>query len=341
MTLRGLRALVLASAALAAPAAASAAPMNYLVGSGPKAYPVVALTWWVIVVSVVVVAIIAALVLWGVLARRAGSAFSALGPTPIEAGRSGVNWIVIGVASAAIALVITLVWTVVVLAEVARPAKMPLTIEVTGRQWWWQVRYDNPDPSQVFETANEIHIPVGQPVRFVLHGADVIHSFWVPALSGKTDTIPGQTNETWMQADQPGVYRGQCTEYCGLQHAHMAILVDAEPAAQFEAWRAAQVQPAAAPIGPEASAGEALFVLKCASCHTVRGASEAGGSIAPDLTHLMSRRTIAAGAAPNTPGGLSGWIGNPQGVKPGTKMPTLYLSGPQLAQLRAYLETLK
>lgn len=329
---------LLAGAALPASARA-AAPLNYLVGFGDKANPVVALTWGVLVISVIVVAIISALVIWGVLKRRTNAALPE--NVPVEHRGSGLNWIGWGVGISSIALVFTLIWTVVVLAEVNEPPRPAgLTIEVTGNQWWWKARYLNDDPSQVFTTANELHIPVGVPVRVKLIGADVIHSFWVPQLTGKTDTIPGQTNVTWLEASQPGRYRGQCTEYCGEQHAHMALFVNAEPPAQFEAWREAQVAPAADPTAPEAVQGEQIFAFKCGACHTVRG-TDALGTVAPDLTHLMSRGTIAAGALTNTPSNLSGWIANPQTIKPGTRMPTLYLSGAELTAVRSYLETLK
>jgi cytochrome c oxidase subunit 2 len=172
-----------------------------------------------------------------------------------------------------------------------------------------------------------------------LTGADVIHSFWIPALNGKTDTIPGRTNLTWMQADRPGTYRGQCTEYCGLQHAHMAAFVIADPPDVFEAWRQAQLQPAAATADPQAP-GEGLFVERCGACHTVRGTT-AGGILGPDLTHLMSRSTLAAGTVRNTVSGLDGWIANPQALKPGARMPATDLTGLELGQLTAYLETLK
>jgi cytochrome c oxidase subunit 2 len=313
--------------------------MSYLSGSGTKAYPVVALTWGLAIISAAVVIIIAVLLLWGVAARTQANAFGPLNAA-VERTSAGVSWITIGVGISSVALVVSLIWTVAVLASVAMPPKPPLTIEVTGHQWWWEARYVNPDPTQVFATANELHIPTGEPVRVVLHGADVIHSFWVPALTGKTDTIPGQTNETWLEADRAGRYQGMCTEYCGLQHAHMMVFVTAESPAAFEAWRRAQVQPAAAPANPDLTAGEQLFVLKCGACHAVRG-TDAGGHVAPDLTHLMSRQTIAAGAAPNTPAGLSGWIADPQSVKPGTLMPTLYLSGPEIKSVRTYLETLQ
>jgi cytochrome c oxidase subunit 2 len=293
------------------------------------------------VISVLVVAIIAALVLAAVIRHRDAPRLSGpIGEAPVlHEGPHGMNWIIIGVAVSSIALLVSLVWTVVVLAQVNEPSSaVPFTIEVTGRQWWWDVRYVSAEPRRVFRTANEIHIPVGRPVRFELKGGDVIHSFWVPALTGKTDTIPGQTNVTWLEADRAGRYAGRCTEFCGFQHAHMGLEVVADPPVRFAAWWANQLNDA--PQSPALAQGQDLFVLKCGACHSVRG-TEALGQTGPDLTHVMSRRLIAAGAAPNTPAGLSGWIANPQGVKPGALMPTLYLSGPQLTQVRDFLETLK
>jgi len=314
-------------------------PTGYMTGFGSKAYPVVALTWGLTIISVAVVVIIAIMVLAAVLKRRGPAQLGPIGEAPVLPEKAGMNFITIGVGISSVVLVVSLVWTVAVLAQVNQPAGAePFTIEVTGRQWWWDVRYVTADPTHVFRTANEIHIPVGRPVRFELKGGDVIHSFWVPALGGKTDTIPGQTNVTWLEADRPARFAGRCTEYCGLQHAHMGLELVADPPARFAAWWADQQRSASPP--PAAAQGEALFVVKCGSCHTVRG-TQALGQTAPDLTHLMTRRLIAGGAAANTPAGLSGWIANPQGVKPGTLMPTLYLSGPELGQVRDFLETLK
>ncbi len=325
---------------LAAGPAHAGVPLGYLSGFGPRADPVVALTWGLLAISIIVVVIISVLVMLGVWRRRA-KVGGAIELVPVSRGGNGLPWLYWGVGISTIALVGSLVWTVVVLAAVnSPPSKPPLTIEVTGQQWFWKVRYLSDDPSRVFTTADEIHIPVGQPVRVKLIGADVIHSFWVPALTGKTDAIPGQTNETWLEADQAGVYRGQCTEYCGVQHAHMAFLVVAQAPDTFNAWRDAQIQPAAAPTSPEIANGEQTFVYRCGACHTVRGTT-AGGTVAPDLTHLMSRSIIAGGVLPNTIANLSGWIANPPAIKPGTLMPVLYLSGPELQGVRSYLETLK
>jgi cytochrome c oxidase subunit 2 len=227
------------------------------------------------------------------------------------------------------------------MAHISRPpTAATLTINVTAHQWWWSANYGDTDRSKAFTTANEIHIPVGLPVHFVLTSPDVIHSFWVPALGGKTDVIPGRANQMWLEAEKAGVYRGQCSEYCGLQHAEMAFYVIAEPKAQFEAWRAAQQAPAAAATTDDLQTGLAHFRDHCGKCHTVRGTA-ADGAKGPDLTHLMSRSTIAAGMLTNNIGNLSGWIAHPQGIKPGALMPDIAISGPELQSVLAYVETLK
>ena len=315
-------------------------PLSYLSGFGIKAYPVTALTWGLLIISVSVVVIVTTLVLWGVLARRQPE--QSIGDVAVERRGTGLGWLGLGVGISAVLLLISVVWTMAVLAKVSAPppGSNPLTIEVNGQQWWWKARYLNADPSKVLTTADEFHIPVGRPVRVKLIGADVIHSFWVPALTGKTETIPGQTNVTWLEADKPGRYRGQCTEYCGQQHAHMALFVIAESPAAFDKWLQDQLKSAPPPASPALVQDQQVFVQHCGECHTVRG-SMAGGSVAPDLTHLMSRTTLAAGTLPNTPGALAGWIADPQGQKPGTKMPNLYLSGQELTAVTTYLQTLK
>lgn len=335
------RALIAAGAlaALAGQARADA-PESYLATSGPAADPITGLMWWLLWVSIAVTVVVTVLVLWGALAR--GRTFdTAMANVALQPRGSGVRWIWIGLAITGVLLLASIIWTVVALNAVAYPARRPpLTLEVTAKQWWWSVRYLGDDPAQSFTTANEIHIPVGQPVRVRLLSGDVIHSFWVPALAGKTDMIPGRTNLMWLQADKPGRYRGECQEYCGLQHATMAFAVVAEPPAQFERWRQAQLANAPAPAAPDEAEGQALVVGRCGKCHTLRG-TPARGTAGPDLTHLMSREAIAAGAAPNTIGALMGWVANPQGVKPGAHMPASYLTGPQLMAVRSYLVTLK
>lgn len=216
-----------------------------------------------------------------------------------------------------------------------------LVIEVTGNQWWWSVEYHHPDPSLRLTTANELHIPVGRQVRIQFKSNDVIHSFWVPNLHGKMDLIPGRQTVLWLQADTPGIYRGQCAEYCGLQHANMAFSVVAEPSDAFERWLMAQRKPAPPPVTPEQQRGlQVIEAGPCAMCHTVRG-TLAGGRTAPDLTHMATRSTIGAGTAPNRRGYLAGWIVNPQHLKPGAKMPATGLSAEELQAVLAYLETLQ
>jgi cytochrome c oxidase subunit 2 len=219
--------------------------------------------------------------------------------------------------------------------------KNPLTIQVTGAQWWWQIQYMNSDPSQNLVTANEIHIPVGRPVQILGHSQDVIHSFWVPNLHGKRDLIPSHTTDEWIEADRPGVYRGQCAEFCGLQHAHMALWVVAEPQEKFDAWMRAQLQPSVAPATPDRQRGEQVFLNNaCIFCHRIRGTSAAGQN-APDLTHFGSRRGIAANTVPNTKGNLAGWIVDPQSMKPGNHMATIAVNSTDLQPLVDYLESLK
>jgi cytochrome c oxidase subunit 2 len=216
-----------------------------------------------------------------------------------------------------------------------------LAIQITGYQWWWGIEYVSPEPYLRVMTANEIHLPVGRPVSITLKAADVIHSFWVPSLHGKTDLIPGRDNTTWVQVDAPGVFRGQCAEFCGVQHAHMALTVIAEPADQFEQWLLAERQLAPRPTTPDQSRG--LQVVQqgpCALCHTIRGTTAAARS-APDLTHFASRSTIGAGTVPNTRDALGGWITDPQHLKPGNRMPATGLSAEDLQAVVAYLETLR
>ncbi len=216
-----------------------------------------------------------------------------------------------------------------------------LTVEVTGNQWWWQIRYVNSDPSQTLVTANEIHIPVGRPVQIRGLSNDVIHSFWVPGLHGKRDLIPSRTTTEWIEADHPGVFRGQCAEFCGLQHAHMAIWVIAEPEDKFKSWFSAQLQPAASPADPVRQRGEQVFMNNaCIFCHQIRGTTAAGQN-APDLTHFGSRRGIAANTVPNTKGNLAGWIVDPQSTKPGNHMATIAVNSTDLQPLIEYLESLK
>lgn len=316
----------------------TAAPLSYLQAAGPAAAPLTRLAWGLGAVSVVVVLVIG-LALAGAIWRRRPPAAD---PGALEAvGRPGrgLGWIYVGLAISVPVLAVCTVWVVVVLAQVLHPARpATLTVQVTAHQWWWEVRYPDAAGGRTFTTANEIHIPAGQPVRVELLSPDVIHSFWVPRLAGKMDVIPGVRNVTWMQAAAPGRYRGQCAEYCGLQHARMAFEVVADAPADFAAWRARQLSPPAP--AAEAAAGAAVFEARCAACHTIAG-TPAGGIVGPDLSHLAGRATLAAGLMPNDARHLAAWIADPQAVKPGVLMPRTGLSAGQLAEVVAYLQSLK
>ena len=317
------------------------APLQYLSGSGARAYPVVQLTWAVIGISIAVMVIIALLVLVACLKRKPPAPSTPDGKAPIGREGPGLEWIYIGTGLSTLVLLVVSVWTMMTINAVATPPNQPgLTIEVHGRQWWWEALYVSDQPSKMFRTADDIHIPVGIPVQLNLIGDDVIHSFWVPALSGKMDTVPGQTNTLWIEADKPGVYRGQCTEYCGQQHAHMGFTVTADPPEAFQAWWAHQLEPAPEPANSQVAQGQAVFVTRCGACHAVRG-SAAGGRVGPDLSHLKQRASLAAATLPNNSAQLSAWIADPQHIKPGSYMPRLDISGPDLASIRSYLDTLK
>jgi cytochrome c oxidase subunit II len=224
-------------------------------------------------------------------------------------------------------------------------ARLPLAdavnIELTAHQWWWTARYTTGATSDIFVTANEIHIPVGRPVVVQLKADDVIHSLWIPNLAGKKDLIPGRSALIQFRADAPGIYRGQCAEFCGFQHALMGLLVVADPPAQYDAWEQAQRAPAAEPADARAQRGKQLFQsVSCAMCHAIQG-TLANAQHAPDLTHVASRQTLAAGTLRNTPDQLAAWIGDPQKYKPGTNMPATPLSKDDIDALVAYLGSLK
>jgi cytochrome c oxidase subunit 2 len=316
-------------------------PMSYLRTYGPAADPVTRLGWGLGAISLVVTLIIAVLLLVALLRPRAQATYDERGRLGVRRDEGGLSWIFVGVGVSTVVLLIATAWTLVTLSAVAAPTSPgALTLRITGNQWWWAVSYREAEPALSFNTANEIHIPVGQPVRIELSTSDVIHSFWIPQLAGKTDIIPGQTNVAWLQADQPGVYRGQCGEYCGLQHAGMALDVIADQPEAFRAWLDAQARPAAVPASGPVADGAEIFLSRCSVCHTVRG-TQAGGIVGPDLTHVMSRQTLAAGLLPNDAGNLGRWIVDPQGAKPGCRMPNLGLAADEVGGLLAYVQTLK
>lgn len=332
--------VALAGVSLLAPPV-RATPLGYIDhAAGPAARPTMYVGWGMGALSIAVCLIIAVLLLVAIFRRRTGVSFAVL-----ENGREGVRWIYIGTGISLLALLGIIVAMLITLDTVARPASSPgLVIDVRAYDWWWRVDYRDGDGdahiTHDVSTANEIHIPVGVPVSVHLASADVIHAFWVPALAGKTQAIPGQDNRQWIEADHPGVFRGQCTQFCGVQHANMAFEVVAQSAADFARWREAQAQPAAAPTTGLAQTGRTLFMARCAGCHSVRG-TEAVGAHAPDLTHLGSRRLIAAGMLPNTPENVMRWIVSAQQIKPGNAMPSFRLSSAEQLSLGAYLQTLR
>ena len=331
--------LAFAAALCGTPLLGQAEPaMSYLHTFGPAGDPATHLGWGLGIVSIVVVVVITVLLLGAVLRRRA----RLVDPRELAVNKDegGMPWLYIGVGVSSVVLIACAVWTMFTVAAVAMPARTDLTLQVDAAQWWWSVRYDSHEADRVFTTANEIHIPVGRPVRIELTSHDVIHSFWIPHLGGKMDVIPGQTNVTWLQADQPGTYRGQCGEYCGAQHAHMAMYVIADSPQDYAIWVRDQLRDAAPPATEAGREGEQAFQAHCGACHAVRGTG-AGGILGPDLTHLMSRHTIAAGMLPNTPGNLAAWIADSQALKPGSRMPSLALSGRDLSAVVTYLQTLR
>jgi cytochrome c oxidase subunit 2 len=217
----------------------------------------------------------------------------------------------------------------------------PLVVRVTGAQWWWKAEYSDNTPALRLTTANEIHLPLGRPARIVLQADDVIHSFWVPNLAGKEDLIPGRLNVMTITPRRAGVFRGQCAEFCGLEHALMGLTVTVEEPAAFEAWRQRQLAAAAAPTTPQQIEGQQIFQAKaCVSCHRI-GGTDAGGMLGPDLTHIASRSTLAAGTLPNTPEAMRRWIADPQAHKPGSNMPKVPLSGHEVSRLAEYMESLR
>ncbi len=218
-----------------------------------------------------------------------------------------------------------------------------LAISVTGRMWWWEVNYRDPASGREIATANEIRIPVGRTVYLGLNAADVIHSLWIPALAGKRDMIPGRVTGLTLRADKPGIYRGQCAEYCGIQHANMALHVVALAPAEFDAWLAAQARPARepAPDGLQLRGRAVFFEQRCQNCHTIRGVAERA-RLGPDLTHVGSRLRIGAGLLQNHRASLAAWVANPQALKPGVSMPAASgIDGASLQALAAYLEGLQ
>lgn len=314
------------------PLSACSAPLSYLDATSPIAGNIASLGWGLTLIAVSVCIIIAILLAIALTRHREPSDADI---SPVN-DRGPIRLIGVGVAVSVVILMISAVWTLVVAGAVGLPpGGNVLTVNVTGHEWWWEVEYQSNDPTRIFATANQLVIPAGAPVRVNLASADVIHSFWVPKLGGKMDMIPSRTNVTWLVADKIGEYRGQCSEFCGLQHANMAFNVRVVSKQDFDSWWNTQLQPA-----PANDPRLRTFMTRCAACHTIRG-TDAGGIVGPDLSHFGSRESIAAGLMANTPANLAAWINNTQMIKPGAKMPELHMLASEVDDVTAYLEGLK
>ena len=319
---------------------ACAPPQSILHPGGPAAGNLAQIGWIVFILFGAVAVVMWILLVW-VVVRRRGSLES---HEPWNTG-GGQRWVLIG----GFAIPFVILCSVFVLA-LDRMSDFPVQdgehvnpeIRVIGHQWWWQVEYIGSDPDKYVETANEIHIPVGKPVDIVLETRDVIHSFWVPAMHGKVDLIPGQPNYIRIEASHAGSFQGQCGEYCGEEHARMRLLVVAQAPEEYQLWLANQRKPAAFPQDTEAMHGQEIFEnAACALCHTVRG-TVAMGKVAPDLTHFASREGIAANSYRNNEANLEAWVTHAQSLKPGAQMPDLTaFNGTDLRALVAYLRGLK
>jgi len=317
--------------------AACDGPQSTFAPAGPAARQLLGLSWTLFVTLGLVYAVVLALLAAAVARSRRGRH----APTPASERRVVAAVLVGGAVVPALvgaALAATTLRGMAALSP-GRTAD-ELAVDVIGHRWWWEIRYPDADPARDVTTANELHVPAGRRVRLRLTSRDVIHSFWVPALHGKMDLIPGRTTEIAFEADRPGAHRGQCAEYCGVQHAHMAFWVVVDSPADFDAWLARERRPAEEPLDEQARRGRAVFVAQsCAGCHSVRGTTIGAGG--PDLTHVASRRTLAAGTLDNVPGNLAGWVADPQALKPGNLMPRVPLGAAELHALVAYLGTLR
>lgn len=315
-------------------------PRSPLAPAGPASGRIAHLGWFILILFLIVTVVMWALIL--LVASRPRGSFEE--HVRYDAG-GGHSWVLIG--GFAIPAVILFVIFVMGLDSMSAfplhdGKETSAEIRVTGHQWWWEVEYLAGGVHEHFITANEIHIPSGRTVDIDLVSADVIHSFWVPALHGKVDLVPGQINRIRVEAGQPGAYTGTCAEYCGRQHVHMELLVVAQTAADYERWLQDQRAEAVAPLDSQEQHGEQVFLSKpCGFCHTIRG-TIAGGRVGPDLTHFGSRREIAANMLPNNDANLMAWVTHAQSLKDGAMMPNItQFNGSDLQAIVAYLRHLK
>lgn len=317
--------------------------MDIFDAAGPAARRVAELATWSMVGGILIGLVVLAVLAVALLRERGSGQGPGERPDREPDEARGHLWVFGATGAVLVILVAFYLTSVSIMPSVLLPPADPgLRITVAAEQWWWEIRYHREGGDSVV-TANELHIPVGEPVAIRLISDNVIHSFWVPTLQGKTDVVPGRENETWLQADSVGVYRGQCAEFCGIQHAHMAFHVVARERDDFDRWLASQAEPAPAPADSLARRGRELFVSTCSACHTVRG-TPARGRTGPDLTHLAGRRWLAAGMLPNTPENLRSFVADAGAVKPGVVMPSaseLQLDSADVRAVVTYLETLR
>jgi cytochrome c oxidase subunit II len=304
-----------------------------LAPASPEAQSIAAISWAMFAGAGVVFLLVMVLL-----------ALSVAGPAGFRrwlAGWSSVLWG--GVAFPVVVLSALLLWGFFIVYDLrSEAAEAPVHVDIAGEQWWWRVTYRDADGGILFAAANELHLPAGRPAVLTLTSPDVIHSFWVPALAGKLDMIPGRVNRLRITPERPGIYRGQCAEYCGGSHAMMALVAVVHEPQRYSAWVAAQSRAARQPLTAEEQRGQSLFAENgCGACHMIRG-TEAKGEVGPDLTHVGSRLTLAAASFPNNLGTLAGWISSSQHLKPGNRMPSFNrLTGVELRALATYLKSLE
>jgi cytochrome c oxidase subunit 2 len=303
---------------------------------GPAARSIAGFGWLLIGISIAVYVAVLVALGWALVRQR----------RPDDDQPATSSRLTVAIASAAAVTAATLVMLTISSEAVGRNLTSPtgpgaITVDVVGHQWWWEFQYRDVSPQDVVTAPNELHVPVGTNVVLKAQSRDVIHSFWVPNLQGKRDLIPGQVTSIWIQADKAGVYRGQCAEFCGHQHAKMAFVVVAEPMDAFLEWIRNQRQPSADPTGAAERQGRDLFLSStCVTCHTIRG-TDAGSRVGPDLTHVGSRMMLAAGTLPNIDEHLKRWVANPQLVKPGVRMPPSAFDPEELDAVVSYLRSLR
>lgn len=309
---------------------------SMLAPQGPVAARIAGLSWFMLILGSVIFVGVMAYFVYAVWGHR-GYALEEELQRPNEGNGIVLTW---GVGFTAVVLIVLFglnLGTMRANHQVFERAANGFVIDVIGHQWWWEVQY----PEHGFETANEVRIPVGQPVTLRLVTKDVIHSLWIPELSGKLDLLPNQVNELVIQADRTGEYWAECAEFCGTQHAKMQLMIIVETEGQFTAWLEHQRTVPPPPEDDLAFEGQQVFLgSSCVYCHNIEG-TNASGDLGPDLTHVMSRRTLGAGILENSLGNMAGWVVDAQAIKPGNKMPPMDLSAQELSALLAYLKTLE